>query len=56
MPADSSGGGAAGGFDAFFYGVGQQESGGNYASVNGGSGALGKYQIMPANVGAWSQK
>lgn len=49
-------GGGTATFDEFFYGIGQQESGGNYGSVNGGSGALGKYQIMPGNVPAWSQK
>jgi len=48
--------GGVSGFDQFFYGIGQQESGGNYGSINSGSGALGKYQIMPANVPAWSQK
>lgn len=44
------------GFDQLFFGIAQQESGGNYNAINGGSGALGKYQVMPANVGAWSQK
>ena len=57
MAAPYMGGGGGGpSFDEFFHGIGQQESGGNYGSVNGGSGALGKYQIMPANVPAWSQK
>ena len=55
MPNAAPGGGTAT-FDEFFYGIGQQESGGNYGSVNGSSGALGKYQIMPANVPAWSKK
>ncbi|MCC7382477.1 MAG: peptidoglycan-binding protein [Deltaproteobacteria bacterium] len=32
-----------------------QESGGNYSAVNPHSGALGKYQVMPANVKQWSQ-
>jgi len=53
-PYMGNGGGPS--FDEFFYGIGQQESGGNYGSVNSGSGALGKYQIMPANVPAWSEK
>ena len=52
MPNAAPGGGTQT-FDEFFYGIGQQESGGNYGSVNGSSGALGKYQIMPANVPAW---
>lgn len=43
-------------FDTFFNAIAQQESGGNYGAINGSSGALGKYQIMPANVPAWSQK
>ena len=33
-----------------------QESGGNYGSVNPDSGALGIGQVMPANVGPWTQK
>ena len=43
-------------FDELFYGIAQQESGGNYKSVNAGSGALGKYQIMPANIPSWSKQ
>jgi cell wall-associated NlpC family hydrolase len=43
-------------FGELFYGIASQESGGNYGAVNGSSGALGKYQIMPANVPSWSQK
>jgi cell wall-associated NlpC family hydrolase len=53
-PYMGEGGGPS--FDEFFHGIGQQESGGNYGAVNGGSGALGKYQIMPANIAGWSQK
>lgn len=30
-----------------------QESGGNYQVVNRSSGALGKYQVMPANLAPW---
>lgn len=43
-------------FNSFFNAIAQQESGGNYSAINGSSGALGKYQIMPSNVPAWSEK
>ena len=43
-------------FDELFHGIAAQESGGNYGAINSSSGALGKYQVMPANVPAWSQK
>lgn len=43
-------------FDDFFAAIGGQESGGNYGAVNSRTGASGKYQIMPANIGPWSQK
>lgn len=33
-----------------------QESGGRYDIVNPDSGALGKYQVMPANVASWSKE
>ncbi|MBW4692230.1 MAG: trypsin-like peptidase domain-containing protein [Lyngbya sp. HA4199-MV5] len=36
--------------------IANQESGGDYATTNADSGALGKYQIMPANVPSWSQE
>lgn len=36
--------------------LGAQESGGNYSAVNSSSGALGKYQVMPSNVAAWSKQ
>lgn len=36
--------------------IGGQESGGNYTAVNPDSGALGKYQIMPANIPGWSRE
>lgn len=42
-------------FDQFFANIARQESGGNYRIVNGSSGALGKYQIMPANLPLWSK-
>lgn len=44
------------GFDAFFKAIASQESGGNYGAVNASTGALGKYQILPSNVGPWSDK
>lgn len=31
--------------------IAQQESGGNYGARNRSSGAMGKYQIMPSNLG-----
>jgi cell wall-associated NlpC family hydrolase len=42
-------------FEQFFAAEAQQESG-SYTAVNPQSGALGKYQIMPANIPSWSQK
>lgn len=47
---------AASSLDAFLWAIGQQESGGNYSSVNSGSGALGKYQVMPANIPSWTKR
>ena len=44
------------GFDAFFQAIAQQESGGNYGAVNSRTGASGRYQIMPGNIGPWSQQ
>lgn len=38
-------------FDAFMNAIGSKESGGNYRARNKSSGALGKYQIMPGNLG-----
>lgn len=37
----------------FIEAEGMQESGGNYTVVNSSSGALGKYQVMPANLAPW---
>lgn len=37
----------------FLWAEGQQESGGNYKAVNDGSGALGRWQVMPANLPGW---
>lgn len=52
-----SSGGAKGGneFERFVNAIAGKESGGNYRAVNRSSGALGKYQIMPGNVGPWSK-
>ena len=43
-------------FNNFLRAISKRESGGRYSAVNRDSGALGKYQIMPGNVGAWSQE
>lgn len=37
----------------FIEAIGMQESGGHYGVVNANSGALGKYQVMPANLAPW---
>lgn len=42
--------------DAFMAAISGQESGGNYGARNAGSGASGKYQIMPANWPSWAQR
>lgn len=43
-------------FKQFMNGISIQESGGSYSAVNHQSGALGKYQVMPGNVAAWSRQ
>ena len=43
-------------FEQFMRGISIQESGGSYSAVNSGSGALGKYQVMPSNVAGWSRQ
>lgn len=43
-------------FENFIHAIAGRESGGNYRAVNPDSGALGKYQIMPGNVPAWSMQ
>lgn len=46
-------------FDAFFYGISIQESGGNYKAVGPqlkSGRAYGKYQVMDFNIGPWTQK
>jgi hypothetical protein len=42
-------------FNSFVASIIQQESGGNYNAISQ-DGALGKYQVMPANVPSWSQE
>ncbi len=42
--------------DRFMAALGQVESHGRYDAVNGTSGAIGKYQILPSNWTAWSRK
>jgi hypothetical protein len=49
-------GGGGGSFASFKNAISGQESGGNYGAVNRDSGALGKYQVMPANVAGWSKQ
>lgn len=43
-------------FDSFFAALTQQESGGNFGAVNGRTGALGAYQILPSNIRPWSRQ
>lgn len=52
MPsANPVGSNAGGSFGAFMKAISGQESGGNYGARNSSSGAMGKYQIMPSNLG-----
>jgi len=46
---------AQSGFDAFMRSIATQESGGNYSVVNS-IGAVGKYQVMKANIPGWSRQ
>src|SRR6266542_566509 len=39
------------GFEGFINAITGQESGGNYGARNSSSGAMGRYQIMPGNLG-----
>jgi len=48
--------GGSSSFTKFINSIAKQESGGNYKAVNSSSGALGKYQIMPANIASWSKE
>lgn len=50
----TSGGGSE--FNRLVAAIAQKESGGNYRAINPTSGATGKYQIMPANIGPWSRE
>lgn len=50
MPASNSG------TDAFIWAIGQQESGGNYNIQDSSAGAVGKYQLLPSNIVAWSRE
>ena len=43
--------GGGGSFGKFMAAISGQESGGNYRARNPTSGAMGKYQIMPGNLG-----
>jgi len=43
-------------FEQFFGAIAGQESGGDYGAINARTGASGKYQIMPANIGPWSKQ
>lgn len=46
-------------FDAFFWSLTQQESGGNYGAVGvwvGGDRAYGRYQVMGANIPSWTRQ
>ncbi len=44
------------GFSQFQANISRQESSNNYGAVNKQSGALGRYQVMPYNVGNWSKQ
>ena len=51
--------GGTGGFGRFMQSISAQESGGSYGARNPMSGAMGKYQIMPANIagsGGWDKE
>lgn len=58
MPRRGGGGGGGGGKKpsekrTFIDAERQQESGGNYLIVNANTGALGAWQVMPANLPGW---
>lgn len=42
--------------DDFIAAIASQESGGSYGAVNGSTGALGRYQILPGNVTPWARQ
>lgn len=57
LPLPPSGQGApTGNVGALRRAIIAKESGGNYSAVNPDSGALGIGQVMPSNVGPWTQK
>jgi hypothetical protein len=43
-------------FDSAASAIGGLESGGDYGIVNQDSGALGRFQVMPSNIGPWTEK
>lgn len=43
-------------FEAFVMALSGQESGGDYYTVNGRTGAAGKFQIMPGNWFGWARE
>jgi hypothetical protein len=58
-PSNSGAGNVGGSFGKFMNAIVGQESGGNYNARNKGSGAMGKYQIMPGNIagpGGWDKE
>ncbi len=59
-PVSGSGGkGGGGSFQDFMNAISSKESGNNYKARNKDSGAMGKYQIMPANIqgsGGWDKE
>ena len=44
------------GKEGFFNAISGQESGGDYSAENPGTGAFGKYQIMPDNWPSWAEE
>jgi hypothetical protein len=44
------------GLQLFLWAEGMQESGNDYSSINQSSGALGRWQVMPANLPSWLQE
>lgn len=42
--------------DDFLNAISAQESGGSYTVVNRNTGALGRFQVMPGNVGPWAKR
>lgn len=55
QPGYYGGNGGQGDFDRLVSAIADKESGGNYSARNSSSGALGRYQIMPANIPSWSK-